>query len=161
MTPEQKSTILDAVSAALDGVTVPPPPPVLPWFEDRTSPVPTEPLADPNDVEGIKRYAAHFLRTNLRRGVAPQDEGAFLSISRRLWAVPDTAPSSAADAILPGAGSFSKDVAILLVQGGAVDGLGPFQSAHLSAPLGSAFDMVSAAAWLAANPPKVEGVSGR
>ncbi len=159
---EQKAAILAAVSAALDGVTVPPPPPTVPWYRDTSSPVPTVPLADVTDVASIKRYAAHGFRTNLRRGVAPENFPTYLAIADRLAAVPDTAPSTAADAILPGTGNFDKDVAILLVLGGAVQGLGPFQTASLNSPWGAPFDMVEAAAYLSRTPGQDDaGVSGR
>ena len=160
MNAEQKSAILSAVSAALDGVTVPPPPPTVPWYRDTSSPVPTVPLGLNASEAEVKAYAAHGLKTNLRRGVAPSDFPTFLAIADRLYAVPDTAPSSAADAILPGAGYFSKDVAILLVLGGAVQGLGAFQTASLAAPWGAGFDLIAAAAYLAALPGDA-GVSGR
>lgn len=119
------------------------------WWRDTSSPVPTAPLADVNDEAEIKRYAAHGYRTNLTRGVATQDWDKFLTLCDQVSAA---ATPEAANSIMPGAGYFAPDVACLLMLGGGVAGMGPFQQPHIFAPYGSGFNLVQAAAWLVATP---------
>lgn len=147
LTHEEKSAIIAAVTAAVDGTpTVAAP--AVPWYRDTTSPVPTAPLADVSNVDEIKRYAAHGFKTNLKRGVAVSDWAASLAVCDAIVAAqtPD-----AANAIMAGAGYFAPDVAVLLILGGGTQG-GMFQPKSIFAPWGSGFDIVAAAAWLVALP---------
>lgn len=136
-----------------EDVTAPPPPV---WYRDTSAPVPTGPLADVNDVEGIKRYMAHGYRTNYRRGVAESDWNAKLTQCDQIYAA--TSPQ-AADAVIAGAGHFAPDVAVNLVLGGGTQG-GGFTPENIYAPWGSGFDMIQSAAWLSALPNGTVGPSG-
>ncbi len=118
------------------------------WYRDTSTPVPTEPLADVTNVAEIKRYMAHGFRTNLKRGTAPQDWDARLTLCDGVYAA--KTPQEA-DAIVPGAGHFDPDTAVNLILGGGVQG-GLFTPLTIYAPWGSGFDMVSSAAWLVAAP---------
>lgn len=120
------------------------------WYRDTSPPAPTEPLADVSNVEAIKHYCAYGYRTDYKRGVAESDWATYLTrFADPLWA---TTTAAERDAVVQGAGSFDKDVSILLVLGGGVQGTGPFQTPSIFAPWGSNFDMVQAAAWLSAQP---------
>lgn len=144
LTPEQTNALNNLLAAF--GA---PAAPAGPWWRDTSSPVPTAPLADLANEGEVKRYMAHGLRPNLKRGVAPKDFPAMLAIADKIAAA--TSPQEA-DAVISGAGSFAPDVAILLVLGGGAQGFGPFQAPSIFAPWGSGFDIPAAAAWLTAAP---------
>lgn len=149
LTTEEKAAIIAAVTAAVDGTPSAPAAPALPWYKDTSSPVPTVPLTDLTNEAEVKRYMAHGLRPNLKRGVAPKDWPAYIAIADRIAAA---ATPDEANLVMPGAGYFAPDAAILLVLGGAVQGMGPFQSPSLFAPWGAGFDIAHAADWLDAQP---------
>lgn len=129
---------------------------VVPWYRDISSPAPTTPLTDLNNEAEVKRYMAHGMRPNLKRGVAVSDWAMFLGLCDKIAAA---GSPQEADAVIAGAGRFSPDVAILLILGGGTQGGGMIPMS-IFAPWGSGFDMAAAAEWLVALPGEA-GPSGR
>lgn len=127
-----------------------------PWYRDTSSPMPGGPLEDVTNVDEIKRYTAHRLRTNYSYGVAEQDWATMLNYCDKIFA---SQTPQEREAVIAGAGHFSSDVAINLVLGGGTQG-GGFSPLMIYAPWGSNFDMVQSAAWLSALPNSGAGPSG-
>lgn len=143
ISPEVKAA-LEALVAAVnkeDGTAAPAP--VIPWHRQAfAGPFPS--IGAEAAESELKQYASQGYRANGTRGVASQDLERFRAIADRLAAA--SSPQEA-DAILPGAGHFSPDVAIYLVMTGAVQGLGAFQTPSIFAPWGAWDSILAAAGW--------------
>lgn len=131
LTADQQAK-LDAFLDSLGIVTVTPPtPPAVAWYKDNAGPAPAIPLANADDEEADKHYAAYGLKIDLTRGVAASDDAAMISICDGIARA--TSPQEAETAI-KGAGFFPPDVAIYFVRTGCTQGFSPFMTPMIFAP---------------------------
>lgn len=125
-TPEEK---LAAIAAIL-GDTAPAASPVQ-WWHFTGAP-PTVALADPANVDEVKRYAAHGFKFNLKRGVDPIDFPHRVAICDQLGD-PNLTAAGAAN-VISGAEDFPTDVAIYLILTGCTQGFSPTLTPTIFAP---------------------------
>jgi hypothetical protein len=135
---------------------VAPPTEAVVWYKDTSSPVPTEILTDLTNVTELKRYCAHGLKANLKRGVAESDWQTYLGYADGVYAA--QSPQEA-DAVVMGAGKYDQDTAVELILLGGTQGGGLGQPLSTFAPKpGMNFSEV--AAWLVGVPSDAFGPSG-
>ena len=148
---------LDTLTAALDAPPVVAAP-ATPWFLDTSSPAPTVPLTDLNDVAEIKRYMAHGLRPNLTRGVAESDWAKYLNFARAVYTAPTP---QIANMLIRNSGELDPDVAVYAILGGGTQG-GMFGPLEIFASQATIPNLTAAAAWMTGVPdPNGPGASGR
>lgn len=125
-TPEEKLAAIAAILGDVAPAVAP-----TPWWI-ATGAKPTVRLADASNVEEVKRYAAHGLKINLKRGVDPGDFPHMVAIANQLGD-PNLTPQGA-EAIISGAGDFPTDVAIYLVLTGCTQGFSAYLTPSIFAP---------------------------
>ena len=143
MTDAEKTAFLQVVTGYIDGLPAPAAPAVL-WFEDTSSPPPTEPLTDLTNVAEIKRYMAHGFKPNLQRGVAESDWPKYLALAKAVYTA--TLPQIA-DMLVRGAEFLDSDTAVELLLGGGTQG-STFTSLSFYVAQPTVPDISHAAAWL-------------